>query len=472
MKIRYLWGVWSALLVLLWGCHSAPPQRGFALMKQDYAIAPERPFQLQRLIRGFKPYDSLSAIDQLTVEVWKVEAEDYPEEVRLYVRVFDTAGYIITHLAPPYADSLPSVWSRLQEHIGKDTIPTLPFTVREIGAQDSLPYAIVVALDHGGSMAGVIETVQKAARHFLELKRPYDQMAVVKFDNKSVVEVPLSADRKAILAQYRQQGLEGFGFYTALYDAIMDAMRLIADLPEQYTKILVLFTDGYDNSSQVTDSEIFQFATAHKIRIFPIGFGYTNDRFLQNLAAYTGGKYYKAYSEQELEAIFFDIYGGLRNYYLVRYRPPAFAGRHFVQLFLRHGHQTLVAEAEYDKTPLSPFDTVGTRFVTEKIYFDFGKATLRPESYEIIDELAQFLIRNPNIKIEIQGHTDNIGGIEFNQRLSEQRARVVAEALIQRGVSPEQLRWRGFGMSRPVAPNDTEENRQKNRRTEFVIIAR
>jgi len=465
-------GLFVLLIVSLWNCTTTPPQRGFALMRQDYALDPERPFQLQRLIRGFKAVDSLDSADRLEVEIWKLEAEDYPREIRLYVRVFDTAGYIITHLAPPYCDSVPPVWQSLRERIGPDTVRDIPFTVREVGERDSLPYAIVVALDHGGSMAGVIETVQKAAQQFLELKRPYDLMAVVKFDNRTVVEVPLSGDKNVILSQYQRQGLKGFGLYTALYDAIFHSMQLIADLPDRYTKILVLFADGYDNASKTTDAQIVQFATTHKIRIFPIGFGYTNDRLLHNLAEYTGGKYYKAYSERELEAIFYDIYGGLRNYYVVTYKPPEFAGRHYVQLRMRHHRQRLVAEASYDKTPLSPFDTVGTRFVTEKIYFDFGKATLRPESYRIIDEIAQFLIRNPNIKIEVQGHTDNIGGIEFNQRLSEQRARVVVEALIQRGVSPEQVRWRGFGMSRPVAPNDTEENRQKNRRTEFVIIAR
>ncbi len=472
MKSITVLGLSVLLAVFLWSCTTAPPQRGFALMQQDYALTPDRPFQLQRLIRGFKMVDSLDSTDRLDVEIWKLEAEDYPREIRLYVRVFDTAGYIVTHLAPPYCDSLPPVWHSLQERIGPDTVRNIPFTVREVGERDSLPYAIVVALDHGGSMAGVIETVQEAAQRFLELKRPYDLMAVVKFDNKTVVEVPLSGNKDVILSRYQRQGLKGFGLYTALYDAIFRSMQLIADLPDRYTKILVLFADGYDNASEITDAQIVQFATKHKIRIFPIGFGYTNDRLLRNLAEYTGGKYYKAYSERELEAIFYDIYGGLRNYYVVTYQPPRFAGRHYVQLRMRYHQQHLMAEASYDKTPLSPFDTVGTRFVTEKIYFDFGKATLRPESYRIIDEIAQFLIRNPNIKIEVQGHTDNIGGIEFNQRLSEQRARVVAEALIQRGVSPEQVRWRGFGMSRPVAPNDTEENRQKNRRTEFVIIAR
>lgn len=474
MKISHLLQGGIVLLsCLLVACQSAPKPKGFELMRQDTTfLSGKRPFQLTRLIRGFKNAEEIDSTTRLDAEIWKIEAEEYPEQIRLYVRVFDTAGYIITRMAPPYREQRSAFWGELQERIGSDTVGNIPYQVREVGEQDSIPYAIVVAMDHGGSMAGVIHTVQNAAEKFLQLKRPYDLMAVVKFDNKVVVEVPLSQQKNLILARYKKHGLTGFGFYTALYDAMMESMRLLAQVPDSYIRILVLFADGYDNASKISDAEVIRYAQQQKIRIFPIGFGYTNDRFLANVAEYTGGKYYKAYSQKELEAIFYDIYGGLRNYYVLTYKPPKYSGRHYVRLHLQYWDNVAVAEGEYDKTPLSPFDTIGTRFVTEKIYFDFAKATLRPESYPIIDALAEFLIRNPNVKIEIQGHTDNIGGIEFNQKLSEERAKVVAEALIQRGVSPAQLRWRGFGMSRPVAPNDTEENRQKNRRTEFVIIAR
>ncbi len=82
------------------------------------------------------------------------------------------------------------------------------------------------------------------------------------------------------------------------------------------------------------------------------------------------------------------------------------------------------------------------------------------------------MMSRPRLRLEIQGHTDNIGTIEYNQRLSERRAKAVYDALVERGVDPKRLRWRGFGMSQPVAPNDTEEGRALNRRTQFVILAK
>jgi len=76
------------------------------------------------------------------------------------------------------------------------------------------------------------------------------------------------------------------------------------------------------------------------------------------------------------------------------------------------------------------------------------------------------------VKLEVQGHTDNIGEIDYNQDLSERRAEAVRQALLERGVEANRLRSRGFGESQPIAPNDTEEGRAKNRRTQFVIIAK
>ncbi|MGQ9678174.1 MAG: OmpA family protein [bacterium] len=105
------------------------------------------------------------------------------------------------------------------------------------------------------------------------------------------------------------------------------------------------------------------------------------------------------------------------------------------------------------------------------VYFEFGKATLRTESYPALMEAAQIMKDNPDIQVEIQGHTDNIGSESSNQHLSEKRAYAVMNFLVQYGgIDPKRLNARGFGESRPIASNDTEEGRQLNRRVEFVIL--
>jgi outer membrane protein OmpA-like peptidoglycan-associated protein len=103
------------------------------------------------------------------------------------------------------------------------------------------------------------------------------------------------------------------------------------------------------------------------------------------------------------------------------------------------------------------------------IYFDFNSATLRPESDPVLKEISEALKHNPKWKIKIDGHTDNVGGDAYNQRLSERRAQSVLEALTQRyGITADRMTPEGFGASRPKATNDTVEGRALNRRVELV----
>jgi outer membrane protein OmpA-like peptidoglycan-associated protein len=113
---------------------------------------------------------------------------------------------------------------------------------------------------------------------------------------------------------------------------------------------------------------------------------------------------------------------------------------------------------------------VGTTIVLRNIFFDTGSASLRPESYAELGVLYKLLEDNPRIKIEISGHTDNVGSAALNQRLSQDRAKAVVDFLTGRGIATERLTFKGYGFSRPVATNDTPEGRQLNRRTEFEII--
>ncbi len=113
---------------------------------------------------------------------------------------------------------------------------------------------------------------------------------------------------------------------------------------------------------------------------------------------------------------------------------------------------------------------IGTRIVLNNIFYDFDKATLRPESEAELDRLNKLLTENPTLKIEISGHTDNIGSASYNQKLSENRAKSVVNYLFDKGIEKSRLTYKGYGFNRPVAKNDTEEGRQQNRRTEFEIM--
>ena len=109
------------------------------------------------------------------------------------------------------------------------------------------------------------------------------------------------------------------------------------------------------------------------------------------------------------------------------------------------------------------------RAVTYGIYFDFAQATLKPESGPVLKEIAQAMKDNPDWKLTVEGHTDNIGGDAYNLDLSKRRALAVKEALVaQYNIAPDRLANDGFGASRPVESNDTLEGRARNRRVELV----
>lgn len=104
----------------------------------------------------------------------------------------------------------------------------------------------------------------------------------------------------------------------------------------------------------------------------------------------------------------------------------------------------------------------------EQVFYEFGKATISPKSFEVIDRLAALMRGNPGWVVEIGTHTDSQGSDKFNMNLSQKRADAVRNALIQRGVEPERIRAVGFGETHPIDTNRTAESRARNRRTEFI----
>lgn len=107
--------------------------------------------------------------------------------------------------------------------------------------------------------------------------------------------------------------------------------------------------------------------------------------------------------------------------------------------------------------------------VLNNIFFDFNKSELTERSFSELNEVAKFLKDNPSVKVEISGHTDNIGNEAYNKQLSLQRAKAVVDYLISHQVEATRLTQKGYGSQKPIKPNDSEENRQANRRIEFRI---
>jgi len=120
---------------------------------------------------------------------------------------------------------------------------------------------------------------------------------------------------------------------------------------------------------------------------------------------------------------------------------------------------------------LQPIE-IGNKVILNNIFFDTNKFDLKTESLAELEKLVDFMNLNPTLKIEISGHTDNVGSDQTNQVLSENRAKSVYQYLVSSKIDASRLVYKGYGETQPIAANDTDEGRQKNRRTEFKIIGK
>jgi OOP family OmpA-OmpF porin len=118
-----------------------------------------------------------------------------------------------------------------------------------------------------------------------------------------------------------------------------------------------------------------------------------------------------------------------------------------------------------EPTPAPP--PVRQRIVLRGVNFDFNSSVVGAESRPVLEEAAAQLKQNPDVRVQVQGHTDAIGSPEYNQGLSVRRAEAVYRYLVNLGVDPERLTVEGFGETRPIADNDTEAGRAQNRRVEL-----
>lgn len=135
-----------------------------------------------------------------------------------------------------------------------------------------------------------------------------------------------------------------------------------------------------------------------------------------------------------------------------------------IDLSAQSGFEEPFIEIVLDSIAIGSITTIGD------IFFDFNKATLKPESFYSLDKLAELLKAKSTWVVEIQGHTDSIGTPEFNSKLSRERAQAVVDYLKDKGIASKRLQAEGFGALKPVSENASEEGRRKNRRVAFRIV--
>jgi outer membrane protein OmpA-like peptidoglycan-associated protein len=142
----------------------------------------------------------------------------------------------------------------------------------------------------------------------------------------------------------------------------------------------------------------------------------------------------------------------------------AIQGRYTLTIVERQAmQQSITAQAIFDELNKKGFMVID-------VHFDTAQAVIKPESFPLIDQVADMLKKNPGLKVSVEGHTDNVGNAKANQELSQARAKAVVEALAAKGVEAARLQSQGWGDQKPVADNASEAGRAKNRRVELRKI--
>lgn len=477
-----LFALMLILILAFASCSSPRVKDPFAMQATvgaNDSTADDMPVYLQ----GTLPIDSLDP-DIAIYDVFRIDIEDYadsidkPDSIKLYARVYDSLGNFITNMGDPYKKFPEETYftymeEKLGKHYRQRTEEVPEFYVREFGAGDSIAYSLSLTVDYSGSMEMIKETIAEGAELMAGMKFPYDRFSIATFNREYDLKVPMSTDKEQIITLFRSVKDRNFGLFSAVNDAVSASIEQLMDQPIDEPRALVIFSDGDDNYSQTKIGPLIEKAKEEKVNIFSIAFGYSDDENLRYMAEYTGGKFYKARSKEELLAIFRDIYMSLRYYYLITYTPPVYWGYHQVRTDLSLPGRVDVLEgyAEYNTDDLFPWSSPDDAF-ERPITFEFNKSELLPESEPVIAEIIDAMMQRPTLRLEVQGHTDNVGTPEYNQKLSEERAEVVRQAIIAGGIEEYRLRSRGFGASMPKATNETEEGRAQNRRTQFVVIAK
>ncbi len=342
-----------------------------------------------------------------------------------------------------------------------DTCYVTKYTLTEV--RDTSIYHIGIILDHSGSMGDErCAELQDALSASLKKMSKRNLISLWKFDSDVSYEGTAYDSATIQKMLYRKRGMDGFGGGTAINDAMDRALDTMAKY-NKYKPILLLFTDGFENASKNRNNKsIVEKATGKNIPVFTIAYtGGADSVNLRAIANETNGMYFQCYDRSEFEEVFNNQLFSLNRYYEVSMMPCMFD---YEKLSISAGSVS-EQRASGEKTFKGVKETI-----TLNVNFEFDKFDIMPRYHEEIAQMANYLTKNSMLKIIISGHTDNFGEEDYNINLSKKRAESVKAALVKLGITPGRIATIGMGETDPITPNDTDNNRFRNRRIEVEIV--
>lgn len=331
------------------------------------------------------------------------------------------------------------------------------------------PMSIVFLLDHSGSMGDDRANIlQEALDSALSYKHPDDEVTIIKFDN-NVKNLITSKDRSQLRSVLRPtSGLTGYGYATAIQDAIKLGIeqQQKSILKE---KMIVLLTDGCENSSQIA-RDLVQLVTETKKAkavVNTIGFGqYVDVPYLSFISQETGGYFRQLFSRNEISNVFNHTMYRVNNNFKINFSPCMFGDSLKLVTQVKLGDSTYTNE-RFIFNSFSLGESIELN-----VLFDVDKYNIKKEYESEIKSFIDFLKKYPNVQVEISGHTDSDGDDKHNQKLSQNRADEIKKYMFAKGIDAKRITTVGYGESIPKYPNDSPENKAMNRRIEAKIIGK
>lgn len=407
------------------------------------------------------------------ININNLDYSRFPNEILIDLVIADSNGTYLKNLAPPFRkEDYLEIWNKLTDECNSiNEVKNLE--IEEIQSDNSPNYAIAFVLDHSGSMGeSKVNKLQSGVIELVQYLKASDMVSIVKFTDAMYTSIELTKDKFMILDSFKVVGMEGIiSQGTAYYDAISHGINQLNSAPDDYEKIVIAFTDGEDVSSSKNKEDVISELLIDNVKLYNIGYGYADVGVLKELSDQSNGKFYMTISSKEFPYVLRDIYLKLSNHYRITYAPSDCQDSHFVSIpiHLPDSEKSMLGTTKYFIKP-NALEKVGD-IVFLNIVFEVGKSSITDsKSIGEVNKIANWMKDNPNHSILITGHTDNTGSKKFNKKLSIERAMSVRNLIVKSGVSEDRLRTKGFGDSKPLVENNSEENRRKNRRTEVEII--
>jgi outer membrane protein OmpA-like peptidoglycan-associated protein/Mg-chelatase subunit ChlD len=405
-------------------------------------------------ILGEKQFNSI--LDDPKMVISRVDA--HGEKVKVYFHIYDE------NLLMQGGSELKDIWCEVTDTINGKSRKITDFKIKEVNEDADDNLAIALVMDHSGSMGNPrARVMQEAIAEFIRDKFPNDLISLIRYDHRTFVKMEPIPSELDLLMEHEVNGLEGMGGGTKTIQALDSAVNILSRVDGDYTKVAVVFTDGI-NSDLSGFNELIASANKNKVVISGVDYGYNiTPNFLDVIANKTNGIYHHIYKTEEFNYVFNDLYNRMNNYYVLEFDQPEY-GDHSIYIKTCLESKTIEDSYTYNNTPLPG------EVVLLKVYFDTGKFDLKPASDVAIARLEGLLKSDNKLKVQIAGHTDDVGDEEANQILSQNRAQAVSDELVKRGIAKSRITVKGYGEASPIASNSTKEGRAKNRRVEFTLF--